>query len=98
MLHVKHWAPSRGAIHVILLKILAYSRLRLQPSLSLGPLLLSPKGKGTLRGTHPTPPLLSVPVGSRREFVPLPYKARPGWPGVTCHAIRAQRMSAMLGE
>lgn len=54
---------------------------------------LRTKGKGTLRGTHPAPPRLSVPVGSWGECFLLPYKA-----GVTCHAIGAWRMSAMWGE
>lgn len=85
--HVPHYSS----------KLLASGWFEMQPSSSSGLLPLSPKGKGTPRGTHPAPLLLSASVGSWREFVLLPYKARPGWPGVTCHATKAQGMSAMWG-
>lgn len=100
MMHIKTMSP------VILLKTLVSDWLKLLVSdwlkLGLSPSsglpLLGPKGKGTLRDVLPDPPLFSVPVGSWRESVLLPYKAESGWPGVTCHAIRARGMSAMWGE
>ena len=98
MTYVKCQARSKGTTHAILLKILASGRCKPQLSPSSRLLLLHPKAKGTLRGTHPAPQLPSVPVGSWREFVPLPCKAGSGWPRVTCHAIRARGMSAMWGS
>lgn len=88
----------KGTPHLILLKSLASDWLKLGLSPSSRLPLLSPQGKGTLRDARLDPPLLSVPVGSWREYVLLPYKAGSGSPGVTCHAIRVRGMSAMWGE
>lgn len=87
-----------GTPPIISLVTLASSWLEPQLSPSFRLPLLGPKGKGTLRGPHPAPPLLSVPVGSWRDCVLLPNKTGFVWPGVTCHATREQGMSAMRGE